>query len=111
MTVLTTERRENMFKNKNQEKNKSQTGNGAGYQQQNIRPNLLEMLREDLIGELMAINQYEQHARSTDNREARELFQEIADDEKHHVADLLRMIARLDKVQRNELNERLCQHI
>ncbi|HHW18983.1 MAG TPA: rubrerythrin [Firmicutes bacterium] len=66
---------------------------------------LLEMLREDLIGELQAINQYERHARMTSYAPARQLFQEIADDEKHHVAELLRMIAQLDRVQAEELRK------
>jgi rubrerythrin len=65
--------------------------------------NLLEMLREDLIGELQAINQYERHARMTTYRPASELFQEIADDEKHHVAELMAMIARFDPKQAEEL--------
>jgi rubrerythrin len=43
---------------------------------------LLEMLREDLIGELQAINQYERHARKSFNPQARQLFREIANDEK-----------------------------
>lgn len=66
---------------------------------------VLEMLREDLIGELQAINQYERHARTTSYAPARQLFQEIADDEKHHVAELLRMIAQLDRVQAEELRK------
>lgn len=67
--------------------------------------NLLEMLREDLIGELQAINQYEQHARMTSYPPAQRLFQEIANDEKHHVAELLRMIAQFDRVQAEELRK------
>jgi len=67
--------------------------------------NLLEMLRTDLIGELEAINQYERHARMTYYRPARELFQEIANDEKHHVAELLKMITQFDKRQAEEIRK------
>ena len=72
---------------------------------------LREMLRENLIKELIAINQYEQHARMTNNREARVLFQEIAKEEKHHVAKLLKMIAHFDEQQRKEFRHRLCSEI
>jgi rubrerythrin len=69
------------------------------------RATLLEMLREDLIGELQAINQYERHARMTHNSQARQLFLEIADDEKHHVAELMRMITQLDRRQAEEMRK------
>ncbi|MTI60284.1 MAG: rubrerythrin [Firmicutes bacterium] len=63
----------------------------------------LELLRINLIGELEAINQYEQHARMTTNPEASMLFQEIANDEKHHVAELIHLIMDLDAKQREEM--------
>jgi len=69
---------------------------------------LLQMLRSDLIGELHAINDYERHARMTTYSPARALFQEIANDEKHHVAELLAMIVRFDRSQAEEL--RRCFH-
>ncbi|WP_422447282.1 demethoxyubiquinone hydroxylase family protein [Thermoanaerobacterium sp. DL9XJH110] len=64
---------------------------------------VLEMLRSDLIGELEAINQYERHARMSAHPPARQLFHEIANDERHHVAELLKMIAELDPRQAQEL--------
>ena len=64
---------------------------------------LLQMLRSDLIGELHAINDYERHAQMTTYGPARVLFQDIADDEKHHVAELLAMIAKFDRRQAEEL--------
>ncbi|SHM77079.1 Rubrerythrin [Caldanaerovirga acetigignens] len=69
------------------------------------RATLLEMLREDLIGELQAINQYERHARMTNVTQARQLFLEIANDEKHHVAELMRMIMQLDRRQAEEMRK------
>lgn len=59
----------------------------------------LEMLREDLIGELQAINQYQEHIDSIDDDEAREVLEHIRDDEKEHVAELTKVIRKLDPLQ------------
>lgn len=59
----------------------------------------LEMLREDLIGELEAINQYQGHIDSMDNEEARRVLEHIRDDEKEHVAELTKLIQKLDSIQ------------
>jgi len=59
----------------------------------------LEMLREDLISELQAINQYEQHILSLENEEAVTTLEHIVEEEKEHVAELLRLIQELDSVQ------------
>lgn len=59
----------------------------------------LEMLREDLIGELQAINQYEGHILSLDNEEAVSTLEHIVEEEKEHVAELLRLIQNLDPAQ------------
>lgn len=103
-----------MFKNNHQsaaKKRKKPEELTPQYNKNNQTIGLLEMLRANLIGELQAINQYERHARMTDNRTAQELFQEIANDEKHHIADLLKMIARFDEQQRKQLGRRLCNEI
>lgn len=59
----------------------------------------LEMLREDLISELQAINQYQEHIDSIEDEEAREVLEHIRDDEKEHVAQLTRLIRKLDPLQ------------
>ena len=59
----------------------------------------LEMLREDLIGELEAINQYQAHIDSLDSDEARKVLEHIRDDEKEHVAELAKLIQKLDSIQ------------
>ncbi len=59
----------------------------------------LEMLREDLIGELEAINQYQAHIDSMDNEEARKVLEHIRDDEKEHLAELTKLIQKLDSIQ------------
>ncbi|TET86821.1 MAG: rubrerythrin [Dehalococcoidia bacterium] len=59
----------------------------------------LEMLRDDLVGELQAINQYQDHIDSLENEEARSVLEHIRDDEKEHVAELTKLIQKLDPTQ------------
>ncbi len=59
----------------------------------------LEMLREDLIGELQAINQYQEHIDTIDDEEARKVLEHIRDDEKEHVAELTKIIQKIDPLQ------------
>lgn len=59
----------------------------------------LEMLREDLVGELQAINQYQDHIDSLSNEEAIRVLEHIRDDEKEHFAELTKLIQSLDEVQ------------
>ncbi|OIP28155.1 MAG: hypothetical protein CO103_07985 [Chloroflexi bacterium CG_4_9_14_3_um_filter_45_9] len=67
----------------------------------------LEMLREDLIGELQAISQYEQHILSLENEEAATTLEHIVEEEKEHVAELLRIIQELDPVQAEKLKRHI----
>ncbi|ADL07010.1 ferritin family protein [Thermosediminibacter oceani] len=80
------------------------------HYEENCQMTLPEMLREGIIGELQAINQYERYARMTCYEPARQLFQEIADDEKHHVAELMKMLAQCDKRQAEELRRAFMHH-
>jgi len=59
----------------------------------------LGMLREDLIGELQAINLYQEHILDLENEEAVNTLEHIVEEEKEHVAELLRLIQNLDPVQ------------
>ena len=59
----------------------------------------LVMLREDLVGELNAINQYQDHIESLENQEALRVLEHIRDDEKEHVAELTKLIQKLDATQ------------
>ena len=65
----------------------------------------LEMLREDLIAELQAINQYHAHMLSLDNDEAATTLERIVEEKKEHVAELLRLIQNLDPVQAEKFKE------
>jgi len=59
----------------------------------------LEMLRDDLVDELRAINQYQDHVDSVDSEEVRRVLEHIRDDEKEHVAELVKLIQKLDPTQ------------
>jgi len=59
----------------------------------------LDMLREDLIGELQAISQYQEHILDMENEEAVNTLEHIIEEEKEHVAELLRLIQNLDPAQ------------
>ncbi|MDY6916873.1 MAG: demethoxyubiquinone hydroxylase family protein [Chloroflexota bacterium] len=60
---------------------------------------VLEMLREDLIGELQAINQYQEHIDSIDDEEVIKVLEHLRDEEKEHVAELTKLIRKLDPIQ------------
>jgi len=65
----------------------------------------LEMLREDLIGELQAINQYQEHIESLENEEAVAILKHIIEEEKEHVAELVKLIQNIDSVQAEKFKE------
>jgi len=65
----------------------------------------LETLREDLVGELQAINQYHGHVLVLENEGAVTTLEHIIEEEKEHVAELLRLIQRFDPVQADKFKE------
>jgi len=69
--------------------------------------NDLEMIREDLIGELQAINQYQQHIESLENEEAATILEHIIEEEKGHVAELLKVLSVLDPLQTEKLSRQV----
>lgn len=78
---------------------KSESVKDSGLEQ------VLIWLREDLVGELEAINQYQAHIDKIDNEEVRELLEHIRDDEKEHVAEITHLLARIDVIQREKFAE------
>jgi rubrerythrin len=70
-----------------------------GYEEQLAIQDDLDMLREDLMSELQAINQYQEHILSLENEEAVSILEHIIEEEKEHVAELLRLIQNLDPAQ------------
>lgn len=77
-------------------KSDSETVETSGLEQ------VLIWLREDLMGELQAINQYQVHIDKIDNAEIRGLLEHIRDDEKEHVAEITHLISRIDAIQREK---------
>jgi len=67
--------------------------------------NDLENLREDLVGELQAINQYQEHIDETDNEKIKKVLSHIRDDEKEHFAELTKLIQELDEVQKEKFQK------
>ena len=66
---------------------------------------ILKLLREDLIGELGAINQYQEHIDEIDDDEAKKVLGHIRDDEKEHVAELIKIIRKLDDTQEEKFQK------
>lgn len=79
-------------------------GKGGGREASPLEQTLI-WLREDLVGELEAINQYQWHIDNVDNEEIKSLLAHIRDDEKEHVAELTHLIARIDAVQQAKFLE------
>ena len=65
----------------------------------------LQMLRDDLVGELQAINQYQDHIGSLEDEEAKRTLEHIRDEEKEHVAELTRLLLKLDPTQAEKFRE------
>lgn len=65
----------------------------------------LENLREDLVGELQAINQYQEHIDETDNEKIKKVLSHIRDDEKEHFAELTKVIQELDATQKEKFQK------
>jgi len=59
----------------------------------------LNNLREDLKDELLAINHYQVHIDATDNPEIQKLLGHIRDEEKEHVAELVKLLRQLDPTE------------
>ncbi len=65
----------------------------------------LNNLREDLIGELDAINQYQEHIDETDNEEMKKVMTHVMNDEKEHVAELIKLLRELDATQEEKFQK------
>ncbi|MFO7711932.1 MAG: hypothetical protein R6V51_01810 [Dehalococcoidia bacterium] len=65
----------------------------------------LEMLRDVLSSELQAINQYEEHVLYLEDEAAASTVEQIIEQEKEHVAQLLKVIQNLDPVQAEKLRK------
>ena len=67
----------------------------------------LQIIREGLVAELLSINQYQEHIESLADEEAIRALELIRDDKKKHVAELFKLIQRLDIVQTEKLEKEI----
>ena len=65
----------------------------------------LKNLREDLIGELGAINQYQEHIDEIDDEEVKKVLTHIMNDEKEHFAELTKIIRKIDEIQEEKFQK------
>ena len=65
----------------------------------------LKNLREDLIGELGAINQYQEHIDEVDDEEIKKVLTHVMNDEKEHVAELTKLLRELDATQKEKFEK------
>ncbi|MCD6358889.1 MAG: hypothetical protein J7L90_02915 [Dehalococcoidia bacterium] len=66
----------------------------------------IQLLREDLIGELEAINQYQDHLDDIESDEAAKVLEHIMADEKEHVAELMKIIQEMDTQQAEKFKKK-----
>ncbi len=66
---------------------------------------ILNNLREDLVGELQAINQYQEHIDELDDEEIKKVLEHIMNDEKEHVAELTKVIRKIDEIQEQKFQK------
>ena len=64
-----------------------------------------EILRLGIIAELDAVNLYEQLAAMTTDANIKKVLLDIAGEEKEHVGEFQELLLRLDKEQKEELEE------
>ena len=56
---------------------------------------LVNAIRQDLVGELEAIHEYDAHVQATDNEDAKKVLSDIRDEEREHMGELLELLERL----------------
>ncbi len=81
------------------------SGNGEEWCEEDSKAMDLEMLRDALISEFQAVNQYREQADMLDDEEAREVVQHIVSEEKEHIAELMKLVLRLDPEQAGKFKE------
>lgn len=82
-----------MFNFVNQNASKIQTSAS------NLDFDVLQKARKDLVGEIDAIIEYDNHIHSTNNKLAKETWEHIKEEELHHVGELLGLLKMLDVSQ------------
>ena len=65
----------------------------------------LKSLREDLVGELGAINQYQEHIDEINDEAVKKILSHIRDDEKEHLSELIKILRKLDVIQEEKFRK------
>lgn len=60
------------------------------------REELINAVRQDIVGELEAIYLYDAHAQATDDIRAKKILEDIRDEEREHVGELMTLLNILD---------------
>ncbi len=79
-------------------------------QPQGIAKSVGDFLREGLVAEVVAINDYSHFIAVTENKELKELFHHIMEDEKRHYAMFLNALRCVD-LEQAELQEEAKEHV
>lgn len=69
----------------------------------------LQKARQDLIGEIEAVIQYDAHLRSTNDKVARQTWQHIKNEELVHIGELLAILNYLDPEQKEYVQKGLAE--
>lgn len=69
------------------------------------RNDLVTAIRQDIIGELDAINQYNAHIQSTDNELAKRVWSDIRNEERVHVGELFTLLIQICPDEAKKLKE------
>ena len=68
---------------------------------------LVNAIRQDIIGELEAIHEYDAHVQATDNEDAKKVLSDIRDEEREHMGELAPDEKALHDEGRGEVREML----
>ena len=71
----------------------------------------LQKARQDLVGEIQAVIEYDAHAHSTNDSVARQTWLSIKNEELVHVGELLGLLNYLDPDQRQDVQKGLAEFI
>ncbi len=77
---------------------------GSSYKTEGLEQSLI-WLREDIAGEIDAMDDYQYHIDSIDIPEMKEILSHIRDEEKEHLAELTDLLRRYDNVQNVKFEE------
>ena len=69
----------------------------------------LQKARQDLIGEIQAVIEYDAHIHSTNDRLARQVWQSIKSEELVHIGELLALLNYLDPEQKQFVQKGLSE--